>query len=104
MVLEREMRYDKSQATRRLVAETLRPKDYAAINNPRTRESKETLRRRAVRLALRIRELESALEKIVAMEEVPGTSLPMFIDRAGAMGEARRILASERFGDEQKDR
>lgn len=91
------MRYYKTQAARRLVAETLRPKDYSAINNPRTRESKETLRRRAVRLAQRINELESALAKILEMEPVPGADLPTFIDRAGAVAEARLVLASERF-------
>lgn len=91
------MQYDKSRSVTRLVAETLRAKDYAAINNPRTRESKETLRRRAVRLAQRIRELEAALEKILAMDEVHGTGAPTFVDREGAMAEARLIIASERF-------
>lgn len=91
------MQYDKTQATRQFVAETLRPKDYAAINNPRTSESKEILRRRAVRLALRVRELEAALEKVLAMEEVPGADVRTFIDRAGAVEEAQLILAGERF-------
>lgn len=91
------MQYDKSHAARRYLAETLRPKDYAALNNPRTRESKETLRRRAVRFARRVRDLEAALEKLLGMEEVLGTKLPTYVDRTGAMAEARFVLANERF-------
>jgi hypothetical protein len=83
----------------RSVAEALRPKDYAALNNPRTRDSKETLRRRAIRLAMRVQMLEAALKKIVAMEEVSGSSVPTFVDRTGAIAEARLVLAGEPFWD-----
>lgn len=93
-------RYSNARQGVVLVAETLRPKDYAALNNPRTRESKETLRRRTVRLAQRVKKLEAALEKVLAMDEVSGTDVPAFQDRAGAMAEARLILADQPFWDE----
>jgi hypothetical protein len=95
--MECEMQYEKTVGARLYVAETLRPKDYAALNNPRTRESKETLRRRAVRFAQRVKDLEAALEKILRMEEVSGANYPTFVDRAGAMAEARLTLANEQF-------
>ena len=95
------VRYVQMDRNLRSVAEALRPKDYSALNNPKTRDSKETLRRRAVRLAQRVRKLEEALEKVLAMEQVPGAEIPTFVDKAEAMTEARLALSNEPFWTER---
>src|SRR4051812_36587442 len=93
-------RYPKAAEGRVLAAEALRPKDYGALNNPKTRESKEVLRRRAVRLAQGVKKLEAALKKLLVMEEIVGAAIPPYIDKAGAMFEAKLALADEPYWDD----
>jgi hypothetical protein len=92
-------RYTDAETSRgvALVVESLRPKDYAAMNKPLTKESKETLRRRAVRLAKRVKALEAALQKVLSMEPVTIKGVPMYRDTTGAIGEARLVLKGEPF-------